>query len=35
MYPLIRRYMHRVDVVYLALCVLCSALSVEIGRAHV
>lgn len=30
MYPLIRRYMRRVDVVYLALCVLCSALSVVV-----
>lgn len=30
MYPLIRRYLHRVDVLYLALCVLCSALSVVV-----
>ena len=28
MYPLIRRYLRRVDVLYLALCLLCSALSV-------
>lgn len=30
MYPLIRRYLRRVDVLYLALCVLCSALSVVV-----
>ena len=29
-YPLIRRYLRRVDVLYLALCVLCSALSVVV-----
>ena len=28
MYPLIRQYLRRVDAPYLALCVLCSALSV-------
>ena len=28
MYPLIRQYLRRVDALYLALCVLCSALSV-------
>ncbi len=30
MYPLIRRYLRRGDVLYLALCVLCSALSVVV-----
>lgn len=30
MYPLIRRYLRRVDVLYLAICVLCSALSVVV-----
>ena len=30
MYPLIRRYLRRVDVLYLALCILCSALSVVV-----
>lgn len=30
MYPLIRRYLRRVDVLYLTLCVLCSALSVVV-----
>ncbi len=36
MYPLIRRYLRRVDVFYLLLCAACSALSVvvllSIGR---
>ena len=43
MYPLIRRYLRRVDVVYLLLCAACSAISIavlmsigqKIGRAHV
>lgn len=30
MYPLIRRYLRRVDVLYLALCLLCSTLSVVV-----
>lgn len=30
MYPLIRRYLRHVDVLYLAICVLCSALSVVV-----
>ena len=30
MYPLIRRYLRRVDVVYLLLCAACSAISVVV-----
>ena len=30
MYPLIRRYLRRVDVVYLLLCAACSAISIAV-----